>query len=469
MKIIGREPQKSVLEHLYNQNKSVFLVVYGRRRVGKTYLVRKYFSDKFAFYFTGMTNVSLQQQLANFGYELNRYAGKSHETPKDWLEAFQLLRQYLEQHTDKRKLVFIDELPWLDTPRSGFLGAFEHFWNAWASAQDDIFLIACGSAASWMIKNLFNNKGGLHNRVTHRMRIEPFNLYEVEQYAKYKNLQLNRFQLLELYMAMGGIPYYLDFLQPGKSARQNINDCCFGTNAPLRDEFDNLYDSLFKHASNHERVIKALAQKKKGLTRNDIIAKTQLPDGGGTTKVLKELVEAGFVQRYTPLYKKKRESLYQLVDFYSLFYFAFLEKQGHNPNYWLKSIDSPAYRAWSGFAFERICLHHISQLKQMLGIAAVQTEESSWLGENAQIDLIIDRRDQVITVCEMKFSSSSYMITKTYAKQLREKVGAFRQQSQSRKAVHLAMITPYGLKQNAYANELVQNDVSMEGFFNQAD
>lgn len=466
MEIVGRNKEEALLDKCYNSNKSEVVAVYGRRRVGKTYLVREKFNSKFSFYLTGLANASMQEQLENFAMTLARYSKKHVAVPKNWLQAFNQLIQYLEKTSSKKKkVVFLDELPWLDTPRSNFLSAFEHFWNAWASARSDILLIACGSATSWITQKLFKNKGGLHNRVTQRIKVEPFLLPQLQAYAKYKKLKLTQNQLIEIYMALGGIPYYLDFIEKGKSAAQSIDEICFGKNAPLKDEFDNLYASLFKFPDNHIAIIKALARKKVGLTREEIIQTAKVPNGGGTTKALKELEESGFIRVYTPLFKKIRNSLYQLTDQYTLFYFNFLEKEGNKAGQWLKLVDSPKQRTWSGYAFEQLCFNHVAQIKGALGISGIITEVASWLGKGAQIDMIIDRKDGVITICEMKYSKNAFAITKKYANDLRNKLGVFTADAKSKKAVHMAFVTANGLVNNEYSNEIVQQSVDAKHLF----
>jgi AAA+ ATPase superfamily predicted ATPase len=467
MEIVGRKREVNLLDKCYYSVKSEFVAVYGRRRVGKTYLIRQKYEQQFAFYITGLANAGMAEQLENFAITLARFSGEQISMPKSWLQAFNLLQQYLnKKRKQKGKLIlFFDELPWLDTPRSRFLSAFEHFWNSWASGRNDIMLIACGSATSWIIQKLFKNKGGLHNRVTQRIKVEPFLLPQVAEFAKYKKLNLSNTQLADIYMALGGIPFYLEMLEKGKSAAQNIDAICFGKNAPLADEFENLYASLFKFPENHIGIIKALAKKNIGLTREELIKTAKIPNGGGTTKALQELEESGFIRIYTPLYKKKRNSLYQLVDQFTLFYFNFLDKQGKNSEQWLKLMDSPKHRAWSGYAFEQLCFAHIEHIKKALGISGIIAQVSSWYNEQAQIDMVIDRTDGTITLCEMKYSSTPFVISKKYANDLKKKLGVFKSKTNAKKAVHLAFITSNGLINNEYSAELIQNEIELDAMF----
>lgn len=469
MKVIGRNWEKEKLQKIVDSKESEFVAVYGRRRVGKTYLIRQYFEGKLDFSMTGMANVDTPTQLTNFHYALREHGNTDEHPPENWMEAFHRLKNVLLQSKSSRKIVFIDELPWLDTPRSNFMSALEHFWNSWAAARKDIVLITCGSVASWMMNELINNKGGLHNRVTHKFKIEPFRLSETRQFLEYKEIPWNNYQIIQVYMVTGGIPYYLNALEKGLSAPQNINRLCFEENGILKTEFNNLYASLFRNAQKHIAIVKALSKKAKGLTRDEILTLAKIPNGGTATKVLEELEACGFIRKYTPFDRKFRDSLYQLVDFYTLFYYQFIEKaQNKDDQYWLNMIDHPKTRAWSGYAFEQVGMLHTKEIKQALGIRGVQTEVHSWRSNvqkgGAQIDLIIDRRDQVINLFEMKFSINPFSIDAKYAKELQNKVGLFRSETETRKAVYLSMLTTYGLKQNAYSG-MVQNDLNMECLF----
>jgi len=418
-----------------------------------------------------LANATLSQQLTNFHIALQKvYPAIERSPTSDWFSAFQQLIAYIECVKETPKVIFFDELPWFDTQASAFIQALEHFWNSWASARNDIILIVCGSAASWMINKLINNKGGLYNRVTKRIKLAPFSLNECELFLNSKSTVLDRYQIIQLYMAFGGIPFYWDEVMPGKSAAQNINEICFSENGLLRNEFPNLFRSLFNNYQKHEAVINALTQKAKGLSRDEIINSTGLPNAGSTTKILTELEESGFIRKYTPFGKKSRNSLYQLSDFYSLFYQRFIKNSlTINQDNWLTFIDSPKYRVWSGYAFEQVCLHHLPQIKQALGISGVQTSVSAWRSkskmEGAQIDLVIDRRDQVINLCEMKYSINPFTIDNKYAEELRNKTGVFKSETNTRKSVFLTMITTFGLKSNSYSTGLVQNDLKMDILF----
>ncbi|WP_300704309.1 ATP-binding protein [Bacteroides sp.] len=467
--IVGRIKEQKELEEYIASESSEFIAIYGRRRVGKTFLVRELLGDNFAFYVTGMDNVSMQEQLLNFNLSLRRSSDKEWPIASNWLLAFDQLISYLESLPKGRKILFMDELPWMDTHKSGFISALEHFWNAWAFARCDIKLITCGSATSWMIDKLINNRAGLHNRLTHHMLIEPFTLHECELYFHSKGIEYSRYEIAECYMVMGGIPFYLSQMKKGQSVAQNIDYMFFEDGSSLGNEFGNLYRALFKYSEKYIKIVEALALKGKGLNRVELIKHTGLTNNGGLTTMLKELEACGFIRRYKPFGKIKKDALYQLMDFYTLFYFKFILKNWYkDEHFWTASLESPVQRAWSGYAFEMLCLWHIRQIKKALGISGVQSLVSSWCSEmsddGAQIDIVIDRKDQTVNLCEMKYSIAEFVIDKKYDAVLRNKQAAFLSETKTRKSIHLTFVTTYGVKVNAYSSH-VQSQVLLEDLF----
>ncbi len=472
--LIGRKQEQAILREAFNAKEAEMVAVFGRRRVGKTYLVRSVFENQIDLEFTGVQNAPIQEQLKTFFFFIKQYANPSTalKQPKTWLDAFLQLITVLETKKpfEKRKIIFFDELPWLATHRSGFLRAFGFFWNNWAS-KNNILIIICGSAASWMIQKVVKDKGGLHNRITKRIYLKPFSLTETETYFESRNVKLNRYQTVLIYMVMGGIPHYLKEVKKGRSAIQNMEAICFLDGGLLTNEFENLYPALFKNADNHIEVIRALATKWKGLTRSEIIKITKLSNGGGLTKVLNELNHSGFISAYYPFGKRKKDMLYRLTDEYSLFYINFIEKQKRNiEGLWQALSQTQKFKSWSGYAFESLCLKHISQIKEALRIGGIYAEPSSFIFkgddtyEGTQIDLLIDRNDQVINLCEIKFYSEEFTITKAYAKQLRNKKSIFKGVSQTKKHIFLTMITTFGLKENQYSQE-IDNSLTMDVLF----
>ena len=468
--MVGRINEIKLLESKYNSDKSEFVALYGRRRVGKTYLIRSVFQNRFVFQLTGLANATLQEQLINFSIAFQEQHPKiGFEKPQTWMDAFQYIKKTIDKSKQKKKVIFIDELPWFDTPNSKFIQALEHFWNSWASARKDVVLIVCGSAASWIINKLINNKGGLHNRVTQKLKIAPFTLNECELYLKSKKNPLDKYQIVQLYMVLGGIPFYWDEIEKGLSATQNIEKICFTENGLLRTEFSNIYKSLFSKSERHEAIVAALAKKSKGLTRDEILQEADLSNGGSLSRLLNELEESGFIRKYIPFERKSRNSLYQLVDFYSLFYLKFIRNHTLNEkDFWIKKLNTPTFNSWSGYAFEQVCLYHLQQIKMALGISGIETQTASWksvTSENgAQVDLVIDRKDGVINLCEMKFSINPFVIDKKYDGELRTKVGTFITETKTRKAVFLSMITTFGIQQNKYSGN-TQNDIKMDVLF----
>lgn len=470
MKIVGREKEQAILRRQVQSDKPEFVAVYGRRRVGKTFLIKEYFSNSFTFYLTGLANVDTQKQLLNFNASLNQYGKVEYPVAETWLEAFRQLAHLLQQSSQKgKKVVFLDELPWLDTPRSGFVSALEHFWNGWASARPDVLLIGCGSATSWMINKLIKNHGGLHNRVTQQLYIEPFTLGECEEFYAHNKIVLGRQQIVESYMMLGGIPYYLSLIDKSLSLAQNIDELCFAGTGTLWEEFSNLYASLFRHSEHHVKVVEALGKKSKGLTRAEIIAGAKLPDGGTLSKTLEELEQCGFIRKYRSFDKKSKYTLYRLVDFYTLFYLNVIRRHRNSSrNLWPSTGGQARQIAWSGYAFEMVCLAHVEQIKHTLGISGVLTSVASWRSSGAepraQVDLLIERNDHIVNLCEIKYANTEFVIDRKYDEVLRNKREAFIRETKTRKTVHLTMITTYGVKQNEYSG-LVQSEVTMDDLF----
>lgn len=469
--IIGRVYEQEELERFVKSESSEFVAVYGRRRVGKTFLVREYFGNQFDFYLTGLSNANTHSQLINFHLALKQAGNEDATVPLNWLFAFDELKKHLERSEREKKIVFLDELPWMDTPKSDFISAFENFWNSWASARKDILLIVCGSSTSWMMNKLINNKGGLHNRITQQLKIQPFTLSECKTYLLEANMEWDEYQITEAYMVFGGIPFYWSLLKKGKSLAQNIDALFFNENGVLQNEFKNLYAALFKNSEKYIQIVEILAKKSKGLMRNEIIKYSAEKSGGGLSKILDDLESCGFIRSYQFLDKKQRDKIYQLTDFFTLFYFNFIKKDNPKPgNFWSSMVDSPVHRTWTGYAFERVCMEHIPQIKQSLGISGVHTRYASWRSsesENgAQVDLYIDRNDSVINLCEMKYSINPFVIDKKYAENLRNKIGVFKQETKTRKSVFLTFISTFGLKPNEYSG-MVQNEILLRDLFRQ--
>ena len=451
--IIGREKEQRELLGLLEKEESQFCAVYGRRRVGKTYLIRETFNYQFCFQHTGVAKGTLRQQLTAFRNSLAA-AGMKCAIPKTWIEAFELLKQLINQAPAGKKVLFIDELPWMDTPKGSLIGALENFWNGWATArrEKDIVLIVCGSATSWISKKLLKDKGGLRGRLTNRIKLVPFTLRECELFAKGANLALGRKDLLELYMILGGIPYYWSFLKKGLSVAQNIDQLFFTETAQLRDEFEALYAILFKRPENY-------------LTTSKII------DGGTFSTILEELEECGFIRRFSSADTAETNAMYQLIDNYTLFYYLCIKKNAFSDeHYWSNTFTSSSHNTWKGYAFERVCLQHIPQIKAALGISGVQANACSWFargtGERrgAQIDLVIQRADGFTNLCEMKHSASVFTIDQDYAKELQNKLDAYQELSKDKRTLHLVMVTTNGVAHNSYYN-MIQKEITTDDLF----
>ena len=471
--ILGREREIQQLQNCLEARESQLVLVYGRRRVGKSFLINQFFDDRFDFKLVGDNRLTKDEQLFNFSDELKRQSGKNTDVPTSWREAFFQLRDYLESFTDEQKhIIFFDEMPWLDNQKSGFLPAFEYFWNSFGAAKNNLICIVCGSATAWLVDNFDQNKGGLFNRQNCRIYLEPFTLRETEQFLiTQKNIQWSRYDICECYMILGGIPYYLNQLSRNLTYSANIDNLFFRKRGALWNEFDHLYKTLFSNSEQYIKLMEIISSKRIGLSRKEIVEKSRFYDNADLTKMLRNLVDSGFLRAYSFFGKKKQGTFYQVSDYFTLFYFKFIkENYGKDEQFWSHTIDNPARRAWAGLTFEQLCKDHITQIKQKLSIGGIISSESAWytkgdeVHDGAQIDMLIDRQDRVITVCEMKFSEKPFVIDKDYDLELRDKMGTFRAVTGTKKAVQLVMITTYGVKQNMYSS-LVQNEVTIEDLF----
>ncbi len=474
-KLIGRHKEQAKLKTCIDSGRSEFIVIYGRRRIGKTFLIRRFFNDEYAFSFVGKHEMARELQLAEFGKALQKYSNSTF-TPvlKNWTDAFDCLQKLLEKSNMKgKKVIFFDEMPWMDTPKSDFVTALENFWNGWASMRDDILFIACGSATSWMVDKLLHNQGGLFNRITQKIYLRPFHLREVEQYLDENHFNWNRYQIAQCYMILGGIPFYLTLLNPHLSLLSNIDELFFSNNhAMMKMEYNELYATLFKRPENYLSVIKVLAEKKEGFTRKEIAEKTKL--GGATlTKILSDLEQCDFVLSYARFGNNKNNTIYRIKDFYTLFYYKYLNgfntKDAHR---WTHLASSPQISSWQGFSFELLCLLHLEEVKKSLGIDRILNDASAWRSKqsdrNTQIDLVIERADRNINLCEMKFSNEMYAINKEYEQKLRERISIFKDETKTRCSTRITMITTYGVLKNKHIG-IVDDEVLLDDLFAETD
>lgn len=472
MVVAGREDEIKILQNLLNNKGSEFLAVYGRRRIGKTYLIRQVYEKSIVFEASGLHEKEMAQQLESFWLALLDVSTTEKPTiPKTWLQAFSLLKIHLNHlESNKKKVIFLDEIAWFETPKSGFLAALDNFWNSYCSKRNDIILVICGSAASWIIDKVINNKGGLHNRITAHIQLMPFTLKETKQFLELSNVKLTLKDLATLYMSVGGVPFYLKDIKSGQSVPQILDELFFKPQALLKNEFGNLYASLFKNSDLHISIIKALATKSKGLTRKEILVDTKLTSGGGFSKLLDELVACGFIKIIYPINKTKEDFLYRLVDEYSIFYFKFLQSNKVNSS-WLQISNTQSYKAWCGYAFENLSFKHILNIKKALGINGIISNEYSWidkgkeLEKGAQIDFIIDRNDNCINILELKFYDTVFEINKNYAEELQHKVTLFKKKTRTKKNVFITMLTANGVKNNEYYLSVITNELKLLDLF----
>lgn len=476
--IVGRQTEIVELEKLYHSDRPEFVAVYGRRRVGKTFLIKQALKGRITFQHTGVSPIDqdsdrgqMRMQLESFYYALLNQGLEGYKPPKTWMEAFFLLEQLLQNlDNGERQVVFIDELPWMDTPRSGFLPAFENFWNGWCSGRDNIMLIVCGSATSWILSNLSRNKGGLYGRLTSEIKLSPFTLRECAMYFRNAGIEMSQYDILQSYMVFGGIPYYISYFQKGLSFEQNVDNILFGSKPRLRDEFNRLFAAIFSNPDDSKKIVRLLATRHAGFTREEISKATGLPLGGGLSTTLAALAESDFITGYTPYGMPKSTVCYKLMDNFCLFWLKYVEPNSKDAGFLTDNMASDILKAWHGVAFEEVCWQHIQPIKRALGIDGVRASLSAWAmrgddsQDGAQIDMLIVRDDNVVNLCEMKFASTPYSISKDEEMRLRHRIEALKATLSPKQTVHLTMITTYGVAYGKHSG-IVQKEVRMEDLF----
>lgn len=474
--IFGRETEKAVLDRLFLSKNAEFLAVYGRRRIGKTFLIAEFFKNKGVYFeVTGIKDASKKDQLKRFYKEFSsKFPKEALAAPKDWSDAFDLMAAVAKNLDPQSKFIlFLDELPWLASAKSEFLPNLDYAWNHTLSRFPNILLIVCGSAAAWILRKVIKNKGGLHGRLSAKIRLQPFTLSETEHFLTGQGIQMTRKQLVELYMAIGGVAKYIMNVTPGMSATQIINELCFTPQGFLFSEFSELYHSLFNEANQHIAIVRALAQKRKGITLGELLSTAQIQQGGRATEILEELEESGFIARIPAFGKKSKEHKFRLIDEYTFFYLSWIEQARArilrnttmSENYWAKIHKTPAWYEWSGHAFETLCMKNIGKIKSALNIAGVMTEESHWQHAEAEIDLLIDRADDCIHLCEIKFCNSEFVIDRAYAERLEKKRDVFQRITGTKKAIFITMFTPYGVLKNENYLGLVDQQLTLDALF----
>ena len=469
-KIVGRIQEIKVLTNALSSGRSELVAVYGRRRIGKTYLVREFFGDKIKFSFTGLEVGGRADQIENFMIKLNEFTNDlyKNETPLTWLAAFTLLKKYLKtiKVTKSKKVIFIDEFPWADSPKSRFLSAFENFWNDYCTTRTDLVVVVCGSTASYMIKKIIRNKGGLHNRITQRIELQPFTLNETEAFFKYKDNPIEQYDLLKMYMTFGGVAEYLEHINTGESTVLAIDRLCFSKGGFLENEYADIFNSLYGQDSYHEQIIHVLAANRKmGLTRADLLSKTDISTGGQFSKSLEELILSGFVLKYDSYREKSKTTLYRIYDEFCLFHLQFMIP--FKGSKWTLVYQKQEYKTWCGYAYETICLKHIEEIKKGLGCDQIESKNYTWSSSKAQVDLVVDRDDNIVNLCEIKYYSDDYELNASDLQKLRNRETQFRAIKDPKKGLKTAVVTTWGVKHNQYSKAIVRNVVTMKNLFTQ--
>lgn len=466
--IVGRIREQQVLADALTSHRSELIAVYGRRRIGKTYLIRNFFGANISFSFTGLSSGRREDQIKNFMLKLQEVSHDFSDVkqPEDWLEAFACLKVHLKKfrQTKKKKVLLIDEFPWVDSHKSGFLDAFENFWNDYCTTRNDLVVVVCGSAASYMVKKIIGNSKGLSKRITQTIQLKPFTLNETRAFFRFKGILMEEYELLKIYMALGGIAEYLEHVKPGESAVMTIEHLCFQNEAYLENEYDQVFQSLFEDYSHHQRIMDALAGKRKeGITREELLNALNISSGGRFSDALEELIQSGFVLRYKAYKDNTKSTFYRIYDEFCLFHLQFIVP--FKGSRWTQLFQKQEYKSWCGYAFETICLKHAEQVKKALKCDQIQSKNYSWRNTKAQVDLVIDRDDDVVNLCEIKFYNSEFSLDAEYLAKLRNKETHFKEATKTRKGIYTVMLTTWGLQKNQYSKAIVTSDLTMHCLF----
>jgi len=468
IKIVGRTYEQQILTDSLTSHRSELVAIYGRRRIGKTYLIRGFFGNKITFSFTGLSTGKRADQIKNFILKLNEVTNEfnKNKQPTDWLEAFSYLKTFLKgiKESKKKRVLFIDEFPWVDSHKSGFLAAFENFWNDYCTTRNDLIVVVCGSAASYMVKKIINNSKGLSKRITQTIKLKPFNLHETQCFFKYKRIPMEEYEILKIYMVFGGVAEYLEHVKAGESAVITIENLCFQQGAYLENEYDEVFKSLFDEDSFHQKIMNILASsKKEGITRDKILKKVNISSGGRFSNSLEELIQSGFVLKYDGYKDNKRTTLYRIYDEFCLFHLQFMIP--FKGSKWTQIFQRQEYKSWCGYAYETICLKHSKEVKKALKCDQIESKNYSWHNPKAQVDLVIDRNDDVVNLCEIKFYNDEFSLDAVYLKKLRNKENQFRKSTKTRKGVYTVMITTWGVNSNQYSKAIVTTSLTMKCLF----
>ncbi|MCR5457653.1 MAG: AAA family ATPase [Clostridiales bacterium] len=470
--LIGRKKEIEILNESYKSEYTSFVAVYGRRGIGKTFLVRSLLDEKITFQHEGIFQGNFKEQLFAFASSLKKAGMNDFSMPNNWSEAFVLLKDLIKNSNSKKKVIFLDEVAWMDTPRSDFIMALEYFYNSWAEARKDVMLIICSSVTSWIVKKVLRNRGGLYNRLTNQIYLKPFTLNECEKYCEYEKLALNKKQIIQAYMVIGGVSYYWNYYKKGLSIPQFIDECFFVENAPLSNEFDYLFSSLFRYPKDYIEIVETLSNKKIGLTRQEILKEMNVIDNGAFSDKLEDLINCGLIRRYLPYGKKLRDTIYQLIDPLTIFHLHFGNNKNVDNSFWSNQVNIPTINAWEELAFERVCILHSNCIKRSLGISGVYTSIYPWSCQRdidngiygSQIDMVIERKDDIINLVEIKFNSSPYAISQKYMNDIYRKKEDFVNCTNTKSAIHITFVTLNGLEENSYYKE-IQSDISSDELF----
>ncbi|MFH1831150.1 MAG: ATP-binding protein [Pseudomonadota bacterium] len=409
-KFVGRHNYLKKLENIWNQHKVGLISIYGRRRVGKTELIRVFSRNKAAWIFEAIEGENTASQIKHFLNQLSQFTKEPYLRDldyKDWPPVFDLLSNKIKQKKDL--IVAFDELSWMAARKTKLISYIKYYWDKEWKYHPHLLLILCGSVASWMVKNVVRSNA-LYGRISENILLDPLKPFEVAEFIGKKR---GKKEILEYLLSFGGIPKYLEEMDFNQSIQINIDRTCFSASGFFVDEADKIFYNQFKETHIYKQIVRCLSES--SLPLKDISQKIKIPSGGGLKRYLDNLISAGIVDSINDIrnFKLGKVPRYYMIDELMRFHLQFVSpniseiKHTHSASRFDKFTKNK-WHPFMGNAFERFCLKHRYLIAQILGFDSKVTACGSLLNNNRngfQYDLVYLRSDGVVSLCEIKYLS----------------------------------------------------------------
>lgn len=414
-RFVGRELELKKLRAIGEADEPSIVVVYGRRRVGKTELLEQAFRHRNILKFEGIEGLSEKDQYANAMRQLAKYVGEDLLTKvqiTSWSEFFDLVARYTKEGT---WTIYLEELQWLANYESKLLSELKYAWDNQFRRNPKLLLILCGSAPSFMLEKVVHSKA-LYNRSQHEIHLQELSISETKLFLKNRSDR----EIFNAYLSVGGIPEYLKWVDKESSVFQGLCTHAFTSGSFFSREFEKIFTSSLANNKHYREIIETLSRCK-FLSREELAEKLKLTSGGTLSILLTDLEKCGFISKYCPYNLSNSSNVirYAIADNYLHFYFNFIRpiqskiENGDYNEVPQSAIKMDSYAKWLGFAFERWCRKYSRVIAKILGFSGVQYRSGAYFSRATnkkdpgyQIDLVFDRADKVYTICEMKYLQS---------------------------------------------------------------